>query len=60
MGIVEVGQGPFLQGRLVAAWFAVRFFLRLLTTTTLRPFGWYRIVAATLLLLAISADWVPG
>lgn len=43
-----------------AAWIAVRFFLGLLATMTLRPFGWYRIVAATLLLLAISADWVPG
>ncbi len=41
----------------VAAWFAVRFFLRLLAVTTLRPFGWYRIAAALGLLLAISAGW---
>jgi len=39
----------------VAAWFAVRFFLRQLASTTLRPFGWYRIAAAIGLLVAISA-----
>ncbi len=42
----------------IAAWFAVRYFLGLLATMTLRPFGWYRIAAAMLLLLAISADWI--
>lgn len=42
----------------VAAWFAVRFFLRLLASTTLRPFGWYRIAAAIGLLVAISAGWL--
>ena len=44
----------------VTAWVAVRFFLRLLATTTLRPFGWYRIVAAALLLAAIAGGWLEG
>ncbi|MGH2532517.1 MAG: undecaprenyl-diphosphate phosphatase [Thermomicrobiales bacterium] len=44
----------------VAAWLAVRFFLRLLATTTLRPFGWYRIAAALVLLLAIATDRIAG
>ena len=35
----------------LAAWLAIRFFLRLLTVTTLRPFAWYRIVAALVLLV---------
>lgn len=42
------------------AWFAVRFFLKLLATTTLRPFGWYRVVAALLLLLVVAIDRVNG
>jgi undecaprenyl-diphosphatase len=37
-----------------AAWLAVRTFLRLLATTTLAPFGWYRLGAAVLVLLAIE------
>lgn len=44
----------------VTAWFAVRFFLRLLTTWTLRPFGWYRIVAAAIVLIAIAAGGLDG
>lgn len=44
----------------VTAWFAVRFFLRLLATWTLRPFGWYRIVAAAVVLLAIGSDRLGG
>jgi len=44
----------------VAAWFAVRFFLRLLATTTLRPFGWYRIAAALVLLLVVAANRISG
>ena len=44
----------------VAAWFAVRFFLRLLATTTLRPFGWYRIAAALVLLVAVAANVISG
>ena len=43
-----------------AAWFAVRFFLKLLATVTLRPFGWYRIAAALLLLFAISVGWISS
>jgi undecaprenyl-diphosphatase len=30
----------------VAAWLAIKFFLRFLASHTLNPFGWYRIVAA--------------
>ncbi|MGI8482964.1 MAG: undecaprenyl-diphosphate phosphatase [Thermomicrobiales bacterium] len=37
----------------VSAWIALRFFLRLLATMTLRPFGWYRIVAAFVLLAVL-------
>ena len=44
----------------VTAWFAVRFFLQLLATWTLRPFGWYRIVASAALFAAISAGWIGG
>lgn len=39
---------------------AVRFFVRLLGTLTLRPFAWYRIGAAAILLVAIAAGWVDG
>ncbi len=45
---------PFAVGTAVAfvsAWLAIRFFLRLLSRWTLRPFGWYRIVAGVLLLV---------
>lgn len=35
----------------VSAWFAIRFFLRLLDRWTLRPFGWYRIIVAPALLI---------
>lgn len=40
----------------IAAWFAVRFFLRLLAVTTMKPFGWYRIAASIILLVLIAAD----
>lgn len=43
-----------------AAWVAVRFFLHLLATTTLRPFAWYRIAASLLLLGAIGAGLISG
>jgi undecaprenyl-diphosphatase len=39
----------------LTAWLAVRFFLRFLQTATLRPFGWYRIVAAIVALLVIAS-----
>ena len=35
----------------VSAWFAIRFFLRLLDRWTLRPFGWYRVAIAPVLLI---------
>ncbi len=38
---------------LIAAWFAVRTFIQLLSRYTLIPFGWYRIALAVLLLLLI-------
>ena len=44
----------------VAAWVAVRFFLRLLATTTLIPFAWYRIGTSIVLLLAVWAGWISG
>lgn len=40
----------------VAAWAAVTFFLRLLATLTLRPFGWYRIVASLLLIAVLATQ----
>jgi len=43
-----------------AAWIAVRFFPRLLATTSLRPLAWYRIAASLLLLVAIGAGWISG
>lgn len=51
----------FLTGFIVAfvtAWFAVRFFLRLMTTATMRPYGWYRIAAAVVVSLAIAIGWL--
>jgi undecaprenyl-diphosphatase len=38
----------------VSAWLAIRYFLRLLATHTLSPFGWYRIALA-LVVLAVLA-----
>ena len=38
----------------VAAWLAVRTFIQLLSRHTLVPFGWYRIIAAGLLLLLVQ------
>jgi undecaprenyl-diphosphatase len=37
-----------------SAWFAVKFFLRLLSSHTLIPFGWYRIAVAVLVLLILN------
>ncbi|MGH9750311.1 MAG: undecaprenyl-diphosphate phosphatase [Candidatus Polarisedimenticolia bacterium] len=48
---------PFAIGFLVAfvsAWAAMRMFVAMLGRYTLRPFGWYRIVIAPLILLAGS------
>ncbi len=37
----------------VAAWLAIRLFLRLLAVVTLQPFGWYRIIAAGIVLISL-------
>ena len=42
----------------VVAWLAVRFFLSLVAHVTLRPFGWYRIATAALVLIAVAAGWI--
>jgi len=59
LDILEVADIPvFATGFIVsfaAAWVAVTFFLRLLSRWTLRPFGWYRIVAALVLLAVLVA-----
>lgn len=34
----------------ISAWFAIKFFLKLVQTQTLRPFGWYRICIAPIIL----------
>lgn len=44
----------------VAAWFAVQFFLRLLGRLTLRPFGWYRIALALVLVVLLSLGWLEN
>lgn len=38
----------------IAAWLAVKTFIQLLARYTLNPFGWYRIIAAVLLLLVLG------
>ncbi|ACV68579.1 undecaprenyl-diphosphate phosphatase [Desulfohalobium retbaense] len=38
----------------LAAWAAVKVFIRLLAVTTLRPFAWYRLVIAPLVLVLLS------
>ena len=53
----------FATGFLVAflvAFVAVRLFTRVLATSTLRPYGWYRIAAASALALAIGVGWIDG
>lgn len=37
----------------VSAWFAIKFFLRLVSSYSLAPFGWYRIGVAALILLLL-------
>jgi undecaprenyl-diphosphatase len=34
----------------IAAWFAIKFFLRFLASHTLNPLGWYRIIVALAIL----------
>jgi undecaprenyl-diphosphatase len=38
----------------LSAWLAVKFFLKLVGTNTLIPFGWYRILVAVIVLLVLS------
>ena len=37
----------------VSAWFAVKFFLKLISNNNLNPFGWYRILVAVLILVVL-------
>ena len=39
----------------ISAWFAVKFFIRLLGTTTLNPFAWYRIAVGLIILVLAFA-----
>jgi undecaprenyl-diphosphatase len=51
----------FATGFIVAfivGWLAVRFFLRLLSSWTLVPFGWYRIAATVVLIVLIATNQV--
>ncbi len=38
----------------VSAWLAVKFFLKLVSTNNLIPFGWYRILVAVVILLVLA------
>ncbi len=39
---------------MISAWFAIRSFIRLLGTHTLKPFGWYRIAVAVVVLAVMG------
>lgn len=39
----------------ISAWFAVKFFIHLLATHTLKPFGWYRIAVAAVILAVVKS-----
>ena len=39
----------------ISAWLAVKFFIHLLATHTLKPFGWYRIAVAGVILLVMGS-----
>jgi undecaprenyl-diphosphatase len=39
----------------ISAWFAVKFFIHLLGRYTLKPFGWYRIAVALVILLVMGS-----
>ena len=48
----------FLVGFVVSflsAWLAIRFFIHLLANHTLKPFGWYRIAVAVIILLVMGS-----
>lgn len=48
----------FLTGFVVSfisAWFAVKFFIHLLASHTLKPFGWYRIALALVIFLVVGS-----
>jgi undecaprenyl-diphosphatase len=38
----------------IAAWLAIKFFLRFLASHTLNPFGWYRIIVALAILWSLA------
>ncbi len=40
----------------ISAWFAIKFFIRLLGKCTLKPFGWYRIAIAILILVFMQGN----
>jgi undecaprenyl-diphosphatase len=39
----------------ISAWVAIKFFIRLLATHTLKPFGWYRIAVAVVILVVMES-----
>lgn len=39
----------------ISAWLAVKFFIHLLASHTLKPFGWYRIAVAVIILLVMGS-----
>ncbi|HZR47757.1 MAG TPA: undecaprenyl-diphosphate phosphatase, partial [Candidatus Manganitrophaceae bacterium] len=48
----------FLVGFVVSflsAWLAIKFFIHLLANHTLKPFGWYRIAVAVIILLVMGS-----
>jgi undecaprenyl-diphosphatase len=58
LSILQPSAAPiFILGFVVAlitAWWAVKFFIRLLGNHTLQPFGWYRLAVAALVLAVVA------
>ena len=44
----------------VVAWLSIAWLLRYVSRHSLAPFGWYRIIAGVLLLLALQAGLMPA